>query len=260
MMRTLPVWLESRRHVVAQPTRLRGDRSQPAGPGNHAASARLRRSIPSLAALLACLLPLAVPAAGTTSETATRLRAITLHPVMAGDEPVTLWSRDDAGALPLVLSHDMESHDMQPASGGFTPEGATLQLDATGAADYRVQVQFETAMWVGDTENIKVGLAGCRSGWIDATPSGAGSYLLPAATPAQQSCFPAYPRARIERAIRSQAGPDQQQFVDWAIDLWRQDAHAAWTAIDRVRIRIDARTGNGWQPLTTVEVRILAGC
>ncbi|MCD9029563.1 hypothetical protein LDO26_15320 [Luteimonas sp. BDR2-5] len=206
-----------------------------------------------------CLL---LAGAATSANTGPALQAITLLPPTAGDAPVTVWRHDDAGtSLPPTLAFEMEL-----ASGGFRPDGATLVLQGgenEGDEDtsrYRVQVQFHTRMTVGETERVAVALPGCVSGWIDATPSGASAFVLPVPTPAQETCYPAYPRARMEQAIRNGVEPGFETLGEWAIALWREDTNAAMVEIDRVHIRIDSLRGGHWLPLTTIEARIFSGC
>lgn len=153
---------------------------------------------------------------------------------------------------------------------GSDLEGAVLTLVPevmAAAARYRVRVQFETSMAIGD-EGPHVDLLDwkhCRSAWKPAAASGALTWTLPAATASESTCFPPTSAREIEAATRTalvRAGMDgaDPRWLALARSVATPGEAPSYVAISKIRVRVEVVSAGAWAELTTIEFEVPMGC
>lgn len=152
---------------------------------------------------------------------------------------------------------------------GDQPYAAVLGLlPAAAAADHRVSVQFETSMAISD-EGPQFDLLDwkhCRSDWITLVPGAGATFVLPAPSDAQASCFPAVTVAEIRSALAarlradSREGPDAERWLSLLRPLASVDELPISVGISTMRLRIEVRDNDAWRQLTMLELKLPLGC
>lgn len=124
---------------------------------------------------------------------------------------------------------------------------------------FRVQVQFETALAVGDEgpHLDLVGWNGCKSSWRNAEQLSPLRYRLPKPTEAEETCFPQVSGKDIRAEVARRGGKRWARLV--------RDVHGAATeplyvAIAYVRIAVQRMVSDAWHTVLTIQGRVPMGC
>ena len=186
--------------------------------------------------------------------------AILLEMQPAAGELLEVWAGE--GALPRSISKDLELGD---ETGGSV---LRLLLAEADESRYRVSVQFETSMGIGD-DGPHIDLLDwkhCRSDWRPAEPLADHGFRVPAPNEGDDSCFPDSTRGELREAVKrvmAQPGWDDRQRHRW-IDIAKQvkvvGEMPSYVASSTVRVRIARLDGRSWIPLTTIDFRLPLGC
>ncbi|WP_372016425.1 hypothetical protein [Pseudoxanthomonas sp. 10H] len=199
--------------------------------------------------------------AGPLLAQAPELRGLRVLPQLEGGRSFAGWQSEGevAAALDVPLELGDEVH------------GATLQLQpAASAGPWRVRVQYETSLGLG-AEGPHLDLTDwkhCVSAWVPAESSGPLSFVLPAPSPEQQACFPAYTAGELEQAVRDHAARmgDASQADGWLQGLRAPSTGMSTTpvtpfvAISAVRVRVEVKRDGRWVEATTVTFVPPMGC
>ena len=141
-------------------------------------------------------------------------------------------------------------------------------LPAAAAADHRVSGLFETSMAISD-EGPQFDLLDwkhCRSDWTALLPDAGATFVLPAPSDAQASCFPAVTVAEIRSALAARLradgreGPDADRWLSLLRPLASVDDLPISIGISTVRLRIEVRDDDEWRQLTMLEFKLPLGC
>jgi hypothetical protein len=147
---------------------------------------------------------------------------------------------------------------------GDDPAGSEL-LIGNADAPYRVQVQFETSLAIGD-EGPHLDLTGwkhCRSDWHLAAVLAPRRFRLPVPTDAEAACFPPVSTDELVQAIRTAARQDGFDAARWTSLVpprARPGDAPTYVAISTMRVRVERRVGGRWQPATMLVFRLPMGC
>jgi hypothetical protein len=152
---------------------------------------------------------------------------------------------------------------------GDDPYGAILRLGPRAKLDaYRVSVQFETSMAIGD-EGPHIDLLDwkhCTSDWKVLKPGKGGDFVLPTPNEAESSCFPPSTTAEIKAALRSAlrgygiSGSEARHWLELAGPIDAPGDQPSYLGISKVRVRVEQRGLQGWWPLTMIEFMPPLGC
>jgi hypothetical protein len=207
------------------------------------------------------ILMLALSLASASAMSAESSPGAELRPsAPASGQPLSIWRHPDP--LPARLQIPVELGDR--------PEGAVLDLltEAGDTERYRVRVQFETSLALGDSgphldfDDWKH----CQSAWHDATTRDNRTFSLPMPTPQEETCFPPVASAEIvDQARRALARYDwdEQATAHW-LRIAREAEYAgggqSYVAISTVRVRIEVRAPDGWRTLSILDFQMPMGC
>lgn len=189
---------------------------------------------------------------------ASELVAVEISPRATADYNFSGWRSD--GPLPPALTVPLELGD--------EIHGATLRLiSAQVGTQYRVRVQYETSLVLsaaGPHLDL-VDWKHCVSEWQLAQASGALSFVLPAPTEEQASCFPAYTPAELAQAVRDlgQTMGDPAMAEAWIDDMQQKTSVIGVSpvvAISQVRVRVEALLDGRWVDVTMVAFLPAMGC
>lgn len=152
---------------------------------------------------------------------------------------------------------------------GDDPYGAILELSTQAKPSaYRVSVQFETSLAIGD-EGPHIDLLDwkhCTSDWKVLKPGKDGGFVLPTPNEAESSCFPSSTAAEIKSALRSAlrgygiSGSEARHWLKLTDSINAPGNLPSYIGISKVRVRVEERGQQGWRPVTTIEFMPPLGC
>jgi hypothetical protein len=146
--------------------------------------------------------------------------------------------------------------------------GALLRLTPLDPGDeYRVRVQFETSLAVGD-EGPHIDLVDwkhCVSEWRLAEATERNAFILPSPTEQESGCFPAARAPEVKAATRAaleRAGMDDgvSRWLDLLAPVEKAGDHPTYVGISKVRVRVEVRRKGQWVEVTTAEFLMPMGC
>lgn len=190
---------------------------------------------------------------------ASELAAIEISPSLPGAEHVFSGWRQ-AAPVPRTQQVSLEVGD--------EIYGAFLRLTPRDAgAEYRVRVQFETSLAVGD-DGPHIDLVDwkhCVSEWKLADTAGQFMFVLPAPNEQESGCFPSVRATDITAATRAAL---VREGMEDSVSHWlgllapvsKAGDHPTYVGISKVRMRVEALRKGQWVEVTTVEFLMPLGC
>lgn len=190
---------------------------------------------------------------------ASELKAIEIAPSLPGAAHVFPGWRQ---AAPVPRTQEV------PLELGDDVYGAVLRLTpAGGGGEYRVRVQFETSLAVGD-EGPHIDLLDwkhCVSEWKLAESAGPLAYVLPAPSEQEAACFPPVAAAEIKAATRAallregmeDAAP---RWLDLLAPVAKAGDQPTYVGISKVRVRVETLRKGQWVEVATLEFLPPMGC
>jgi hypothetical protein len=124
---------------------------------------------------------------------------------------------------------------------------------------FRVQVQFETALAVGDEgpHLDLVGWNGCKSSWRDAEQLSPLRFRLPKPTTAEETCFAKVSGKDIRAEVARRGGKRWARLVR---NVQGPATEPLYVAIAYVRIAVQRMVSDAWRTGLTIEARVPMGC
>jgi hypothetical protein len=190
---------------------------------------------------------------------ASELAAIEISPSLPGAEHVFSGWRQ-AAPVPRTQQVSLEVGD--------EVYGALLRLTPVDAGgEYRVRVQFETSLAVGD-EGPHIDLVDwkhCVSEWKPAGSAGPLVFVLPAPSEQEAGCFPSVRATEIAAATRAtllRAGMEDSvpHWLGLLAPVKRAGDQPTYVGVSKVRLRVEALRQGQWVEVTTVEFLMPMGC
>lgn len=196
----------------------------------------------------------------STAAQAGGLARMEIAPLTADGRLFSGWSVDRPPAAGLEANMEL----------GDTLDDVTLRLvPSTPGAALRVHVQFETSLSLND-EGPHLDLLDwkhCTSGWSPAKRVDAGTFVLPASTEAQATCFPSYTQAELRDAIRAQLADDGrsdpatlERWTPKRVPDYDGTLPTAHPGLGRIRVRVQERIDGAWTTVTVVTFLPPMGC
>lgn len=129
-----------------------------------------------------------------------------------------------------------------------------------GSTDtFRVQVQFETALAVGDEgpHLDLVGWHGCKSPWRAAEQLSPLQFRLPKPTEAEETCLPKVSGKAIRAEVARRGGKRWARLVR---NVQGPGSEPLYVAIAYVHITVQRRVSDAWRTVLTIHGRVPMGC
>ncbi|WP_368564327.1 hypothetical protein [Pseudoxanthomonas sp. UTMC 1351] len=190
---------------------------------------------------------------------ASDLAAIEISPSLPGAEHVFSGWRQ---AAPVPRTQQV------PLEVGDEVYGALLRLTpASAGSEYRVRVQFETSLAVGD-DGPHIDLVDwkhCVSEWRPADSAGLHAFILPSPTEQESGCFPSARATEIKVATQAalvRAGMEDSapHWLGLLASVKQAGDQPTYVGISKVRVQVETLRKGQWVEVTTVEFLVPLGC
>jgi len=161
---------------------------------------------------------------------------------------------------PLVFNAPIASEIEAELDLGETLSEKTITIVSAPGEVFRVSVQLETSMALGDDgpHLDLVGWKHCTTDWLATDTVDESAFRLPDFNHIDTECFPQYSPEEIREEVLKEGG---QRWVDV---LEQRDLAAgydpAYVALSMVRIKIEKQVDSRWNAVTTINVSVPMGC
>jgi len=143
---------------------------------------------------------------------------------------------------------------------GVDISNTKLFIDSEENANYRVHIQLETSMAIGD-EGPHLDLSDwkhCTTEWLSVKPLDKVSFVLPDISSIKTDCFPQLSMDEIKAEVLKRGGQRWLNVLERNIGSDYYDP--TYIALSAIRIKIEKQVNSQWQEVTVINFNVPMGC